>query len=454
MLFSGSTYPNITDRVRRHSSELLRLATPVILSRAGLLLLVAVDTAMLGQLGAHDVAVYTLGSSPFIVLMVIGIGLMFGTMISTSHARGEGQLDQVGPVWKRSLPYALLIGLILVGLSQFGDGYFQLTRPEASLIPGSARVMAIQGLGLLPTMLFVTSSFFLEGLHRPYPVLIVIGLANLLNISLNILLIHGGLGISNMGPEGAALATVLARTFMALALIVYIWFLPDRVELGVRAKLPKNWWRTMRQQRHYGYAAGLSYGFETVSFAAMSIYAGWLGTDAAAIYGVCINLLAMLFMTALGFATATAVRVGIAHGRRDHRDRALAGWTGLGATLMLMTVYAIGFALFPHEILSIYLSDEDLIKMAVPVLPLIGLVMYADGGQVVMAQALRSSADSWIPTLLHFTSYMMIMIPAGYLLTQWLTHGVYGLFEAIAIGSLISMIVLTGRWIWLCSKRG
>ena len=453
MTLNGPTHHSMTERIQRHSSELLRLATPVIMSRAGLLLLAAVDTAMLGQMGAHEVAVYTLGSSPFIVLLVIGIGLMFGTMISTSHARGEGQLDQVGPVWKRSLPYALLIGLILLGLSQFGDGYFQLTKPEAGLIPESARIMAIQGLGLLPSMLFVTSSFFLEGLNRPYPVLVVIGLANIINILLNILMIHGGFGLAEMGAEGAALATVIARVFMALALVGYIWFLPDREALGVRAPLPKNWWQAMRQQRHYGYAAGMSYGFETVSFAVMSIYAGWLGTDAAAIYGVCINLLAMLFMTALGFATATAVRVGIAHGRGDQRDRTLAGWTGLVATLMLMTVYAVAFALFPEEILRIYLSDPDLIALAVPVLPLIGLVMYADGGQVVMAQALRSSADSWIPTLLHFTSYMVIMIPAGYVLTQWLTHGVYGLFEAIAIGSLISVVVLTGRWIWLCSKQ-
>ena len=445
-------YPPQTrvQRARRHLGELMRLALPVIASRAGLLLLAAVDTAMLGHVGANEVAIYTLGTSPFVVLLVIGIGLMFGTMVATSHAHGEGRLDQVGPVWKRSLPYALLIGLIMLGLCQFGEAYFQATKPAEDLIEGSARIMALQGLGLLPSVLFVTTSFFLEGLGRPYPVLVVIGLANLVNIGLNMVMIHGLAGFAPLGAEGAVLATVIARTVMAMALIGYVWFLPDREALGIRRKLPASWWRDSKMQRQYGYAAGLSYGFETVSFAVMSIYAGWLGADAAAVYGVCINLMGMLFMTALGFATATAVRVGIAHGRRDRRDRALAGWTGLAATTLLMSVYALSFWLWPEMVIGIYLEDAALIALSVPILTVLGLIMYADGGQIVMAQSLRAATDTWIPTALNFTSYMVIMIPCGYLFTQILPHGVFGLFEAIAVGSVVSVTILTGRWVWLC----
>ncbi|RED46216.1 MATE family efflux transporter [Aestuariispira insulae] len=439
-------------RVARHVAELMRLAMPVIVSRAGLLLLAAADMVMLGRLGAQDVAVYTLGTSPFVVLLVIGIGLMFGTMVSTSHAHGEGKLAEVGPVWKRSLPYALLIGLVMLGLSQFGDAYFEATRPAEDLRAGSARIMALQGIGLLPSILFVTTSFFLEGLGRPYPVLVTIGLANLVNIALNAVLIYGLFGTDALGAEGAALATVTARSFMALTLIGYVWFLPDREALGIRLKLPRSWWRDSRTQRHYGYAAGLSYGFETASFAVMSVYAGWLGADAAAVYGICINLMGMLFMTALGFATATAVRVGIAHGRRDHRDRALAGWTGLAATTVLMSLYAFSFWFWPEMVIGVYLDDASLIALSVPILSILGLIMYADGGQIVMAQSLRAATDTWIPTMLNFTSYMAIMIPCGYLFTQILPHGVFGLFEAIAVGSVVSVSILTGRWIWLCRQ--
>ena len=67
-------------------------------------------------------------------------------------------------------------------------------------------------------------------------------------------------------------------------------------------------------------ALGLAYGLESLSFAMMQIYAGWMGATASAVFGLGMNLTAL--MGASGLATATAVRVGIAMG--DLADRTLA----------------------------------------------------------------------------------------------------------------------------------
>lgn len=452
MTAEDSIISRAPSRIKRHLSEFLRLSTPVIVSRAGLLLLAAVDTAMLGRMAPDEVAGYTLGTSPFIVLMVIGIGMMLGTLISTSHSHGNGETQDVGRVWKQSLPFAALVGVVMAGLTFLGDFYFAWTRPAPELVETCVNVFILQGVGLLPAMLFTTTTFFLEGLRRPYPVLAAIAIGNLANVAFNIILVYGLIDVMPDGAEGAALATAIARWLMAAALIAYVWWLKDHHQLGIRRKLPKGWWQQSKQQRRYGYAAGLSYGFETVSFGVMAVFAGWLGTDAAAIYGVCMNMLAMIFMAALGFATATSVRVGVAHGRKDWPDRALAGWTGLAVTLIIMGVFAAALWTVPGEMLQIYLSDDALIALAIPSLFLIGWIMFGDGGQIVMAQALRGAADSWIPTAMHFMSYVVIMIPFGYYFTQVLDHGVYGLFEAIAVGSAVSVTVLTLRWTWICFR--
>ncbi len=99
-------------RLKRHLGELLRLAAPVVGSRAGILLLMTADLAYLGRTGADQTAFYSLGSSPFIILMVIGIGLMLGTMVTVSHAFGEGNFEECGAIWQRSIPWALLCGLV------------------------------------------------------------------------------------------------------------------------------------------------------------------------------------------------------------------------------------------------------------------------------------------------------------------------------------------------------
>ena len=76
--------------LRNHLSELLRLAAPVVVARTGILTMATADIVMLGHYRAVDVAWYGIGMTPYIVLLLIGIGLLTGTLVMTSHARGAG----------------------------------------------------------------------------------------------------------------------------------------------------------------------------------------------------------------------------------------------------------------------------------------------------------------------------------------------------------------------------
>ena len=441
-------------RVRRHLSELLRLATPVAISRTSIVMLATIDIAMLGRTGAHEVAYYALGMSPFIILMVTGIGLLFGTTVSTSHAIGTGDFKKAGAVWRNSLPHACLIGLLFVGLSQLGEGYFRITGQSEDFVQGSKTVFALLGASLLPTMLYVTSAFFLEALKRPGPVMCMGIIANILNVAGNYLFIYGDYTdlFPAMGADGAALSTALARCIMGFGLVGYIWWLKDRDKFGIRIKQGRGWIADGKIQRRYGYAAGLSFGMETLAFGIMSIFAGWMGATQLAIYGVSMNLMAVLFMVSLGLSSATSIRVGIAHGRQDWPDRALAGWTGLMATVCVLASLGLIVAWWPEIWVKLYFDETDLILGAIPAFIIIGFIIITDGLQVVVSQTLRAAADSWVPTLMAFISYLLIMTPLGWVFGIYYGRGAYGLFEAIVIGSVFSSCILVGRWMWLCKN--
>ncbi|MBP5858026.1 MATE family efflux transporter [Marivibrio halodurans] len=443
----------LLDRFTRHSSELVRLAAPVIVSRAGALMLTTVDIAMLGRVSAEAVGHYTLGTSPFIILMVIGIGLQQGVLVATSQHRGRERWGETGQVWRRGLPYAVLCGLVGFALTTQGDHYFALTGQDLDLIGPSASVTFWQGLGLVPMMLYIATAFFLEGLGRPVPVLVAIWGANLLNLVLNLWLIEGGLGLPALGADGAAIATTVARAAMAGALILYVWRLSDHGALGVRLRPNPGWFSGGRRDRRYGYAAGLSLGFETGAFGVLALFAGWLGPQALAVYGIANALLAMLFMAALGIATATGVRVGVAHGRGDGPDRALAGWVGFAWTMLAMGLFAVILHVLPGEVAAIYTNDPFLAVASVPAILLVGWLVCADGGQVLVANALRAADDPWVPSIMAFFSYFVVMIPLGWYLGIRLERGVEGLYEGILIASVINAAILTLRWGWI-SLRG
>ena len=92
-----------------------------------------------------------------------------------------------------------------------------------------------------------------------------------------------------------------------------------------------------------------------------------------------------------------------------------------------------------------YTIDPALIAIAGPALVLATLFFVADGIQVVAAQANRAAGDVWWPTIMHFAAYSLIMMPLGW----WLAHklGVNGLVWAVILASLVSSVLLTGRFV-------
>ncbi|MDH3236810.1 MAG: MATE family efflux transporter [Alphaproteobacteria bacterium] len=435
-----------------HLYELMRLATPVIIARAGILTMATADTIMLGHYAAGDLAYYGIGVAPFIVVLLIGIGLLTGTLVMTSHARGAGTPRECGGVWRRSLPYAVLIGITGTVLLQFAEPFFLMLGQSADIAAGGARVTAIAGLALAPTLLSVTTSFFLEGLARPAPGMIVILCGNLLNIVLNWLLIFGHWGLPAMGAEGAILATSLTRLAMAVAAMSYVWWMPGHDAFGVRLRPAGHWWRAGREQWRLGYAAGASQGLETTAFNSLTIMAGILGPVALASYAVVMNVTALIFMLALGLGAATAVRVGAARGAGDRPGIATAGWVGLGAAVAVMGGFATLLYLLPAEVAALY-SDEPGMRAALPpLIVLIALVLIPDGGQVVMSFALRGAGDAWMPTASHLISYLGVMMPLAWLLAFPAGRGVPGLIEAIALASVASLTILALRF-WIVTRR-
>lgn len=440
-------------RLRRHAIETIRLATPVVVTRAGILTMATVDAAMLGRAAVVQVAYHGLGVAPFVVITVTGIGLLFGTVVLTSHAIGREAFAECGPIWRRSLPYAALLGIGAAMLCQFGEPFFRLTAQPPEIAAGAGRVIAILGLGAPGTLLFYTTAYFLEGLRRPLPAMIVMIVGNALNVWLNWLLIFGHGGFPALGATGAAISTSLVRSAMAGILIAYVWRMRDRDKFAVRAPLGRGWWRAGGAHRRFGYAAGASYGIESVAFGSISFFAGLLGTLALAAYTLQHIVFALVFMVALGIASATSVRVGIAHGRGDRADRALAGWTGLA--LVALVLGACGSVLlgWPVPIAALLSSDPTLIAATAPLIALSAYALIADGGQVVMASALRGAGETWVPTAMHIVSYFGVMMPACWIFAFPMGYGAAGLVGGIIAASVVSVSMVAGRFWWISRRE-
>jgi len=435
-------------RLRRHLRQILALSAPMIIARAGQLMLNFADTVMVGRAGPAELARLSFGLSLSITFIVAGVGLLMGTMAMTAQALGRGQAAEAGAVWRRSLPFALLVGVVAGGLTAGSELIFPIFTDDAALAADSGRVARIFALGLPAVMLYTTTSMFLEGLKRPMAGMVIMIAANGVNVLLNWVFIFGHWGAPTMGAEGSALATSILRWLMMLTIVAWVLWLPVLRKYGVRCGGSSRW-ADGRMQRKLGYAAGASMAFELSAFSMLTLWVGRLGEVALGVHAIAMNLTVLVFMVAIGIGFATAVQVGEAKGAEKPHEMRLAGWTGLGLTVLAMTAWLIVFRLAPDGLAAFYNDDPAVLALASGVIAFAAWILVFDGGQSVMHSALRGMGDTWVPTLCHFISYYVVMLPLAWLLAFRAGLGLAGVWQAYLAGSILSVTLQTARFRWL-----
>jgi MATE family multidrug resistance protein len=448
---SGTDTTWLRTRLRRQVSEIGRLAWPIIVARSGIITMATVDTMMIGHFSSLEMAYLAIGLALVMPIVVTSIGLLMGTLVISANRFGAGQPLACGRAWRRSLPYACCIGLAGFIFTLNGEWGLLLLGQSPELAAHGGEVMRIFGFGLPLYLLFLTSGFFLKGIERPLPGMLVMIAANFLNAGLNWVLIFGQLGAPEMGAAGAAWGTTAARCFLGLAIVAYIWTMRDHAAFGVRLS-PSGGWRAWAQQRNIGYGVGVSIGAESTSFGILSLFAGWLGPMALATYTVAFNMLGLIFMVAIGFGAATAVRVGIAHGRHDPADMALAGWTGFAMCSVTMAAFGLVFLSIPIPLATLFSNDPELVAAAAPLIAFTAYLLVVDGGQAQMASALRGRQDVWVPSIVQCVSFFGVMVGGAYILAFTGGLGTAGLLYGVLMGSGVSTLLLMYRFYHLAHR--
>lgn len=438
-----------TTQARAQVRALARLAPPIVLARAGWMFLSFVDVVMVGRFSTEELAYMSLGSSVISVAYVAMMGLMLGTLVVSSNLFGERRYSQLGAVWRRSLPYALALGCAIMVMTWFAEPLLRASGQSDTMAREAGRVIRIYGYGMpLGGLVYVTSAYFLEGIKRPLPAMVLMLGANVANVGLNWVLVYGHLGFEPMGAAGSAWATSTVRMLLTAGIVAWIWHMPGARLMGVRRPYTGGF-RAWAEQRRLGYAAGLSFGIEHVAFVMLFVFAGLLGTLELAALTIVFNTFALFFMAAAGLASATAVQVGIAWGQRRARDMDLAGWTGWALTMVVLSGPALAMLLVPGLFVRLYTDDPALVALAVPLYVLGGYALLLDTSQTIWQNALRGRHDKWFPTFSHFLSYVVLMIPLAWHLAFTRGHRAEGLFEAVIVASVLSTLLLAGRFVAL-----
>jgi MATE family multidrug resistance protein len=426
----------------------LRLAIPLVLAELGWMSMAIVDTMMVGRLpnSATAMGAVSLSSNIFIVLALFGGGLLLGLDTLVSQAFGAGQREDC----HRSLLNGIYLSLALTPclaapvwlLPSVLAGMHVDPSVLALAIPYTKALAA----GLLPLLLYFAVRRCLQAMDMVKPVAFTLISANVINALGNWIFVYGKWGMPAMGTVGSGWSTAIARLYMASVLVGYLlWYdRRHRTELmktPVDIDLPR-----IRRLITLGLPAAIQFTLESGVFALVTALIARLGAVPLASHQIALNTVAFTYMVPLGIASAAAVRVGQALGRKDPEAAGAAGGTAIFLGAAFMTCASAGLLLFPRWIARMYTPDELVIRSTIGLLAAGAAFQLFDGLQTVATGALRGAGDTRTPMLCHFTAYWIVGLPLGAWLCFRRGLGAFGLWAGLSLALILIGIVLLLAW--------
>ncbi len=326
---------------------LLALAIPIVLQNLITSSLNMVDTIMIGAVGENEVAAVGIANQVFFLYTLLMIGIASGCGVFISQFWGNQDKGNIKKVLGLGLLSVLVLGTVFTAAVLFvPETLIRFFSKDPTVIVLAVEYLRITGLSYIATGVTLLFSIALRSIGKAKLPMLISAASILINTAFNYILIFGKLGAPAMGVEGAAIATVIARTVEVLCILLFS-LRPDsplagklKTYLAFSGLFMKKVFGTMIPVILNEGCWGLGMIFYAIAY-------GKIGTQAQAAIQICTTVQNLFLVVCFGIAGAALVMIGNEIGAGNEaraRDYArelfrlaiLLGFL-LGATLILLT---------------------------------------------------------------------------------------------------------------------
>jgi MATE family multidrug resistance protein len=432
--------------IRQEIRPMLVLAGPVVMTEVGWMLMSVVDTMVVGRLGAEALGAVSIGSLVFFSVTVAGMGMLLGLDTVVSHAFGSDDLDECHRWLLQGIYLALVLAGPLFGVIHLGGILLQSWGINPDVLELALPYLHAVSWSVLPLLLYAALRRYLQAMGVVRPIMFVLLSANVINLFGNWVLVFGNLGAPALGVEGSGWATCISRIYLLLSLLGYGLYREARHRTGLLHVPKAPDLVRIRRLLRLGIPAAMQLALEVGVFALATTLAGRLDPSSLAAHQIALNVASLTFMVPLGIASAAAVRVGQALGRRERPAAARSGWTAILLGAGFMACSGILLVTLPAAIAGLFTPDPSVIAAGAGLLVIAACFQLFDGLQVVSTGALRGLGDTRTPMLTNLVGHWLIGLPIGYALCFVHGLGIAGLWAGLSIGLICIGIVLVSVW--------
>jgi putative MATE family efflux protein len=199
-----------------YDREILKLALPALGALAAEPLYLLADTAMVGHLGTPELAGLALAGTLIAGAFTLFNFLTYGTTAQVARLHGAGEEVAAGRLAAQALWLSAGIGVCLTAvLAGLAVPLVDVMGAQGRTADLAITYLRIGSLGLPFALIALAGQGFLRGVSDLRTPLVIVVVANAVNVLLNLLFIYG----FGWGLAGSAWATVVAQAGMGAAFV-------------------------------------------------------------------------------------------------------------------------------------------------------------------------------------------------------------------------------------------
>ena len=447
------------------SKEVFTWAFPVILSNLSRVLMSMVDVAMVGRLGAEALAATGMGAMLFWGALSLVLGIRTAVQTVASRRLGQKIDHEAGTAFHNGLIMATIYSLpVSLAGWLWAKDILPFFIQDAIATPLAVDYTSIVFISLLfSAYSFVFQGFF-TGVEKTRIHMTVTVTSNALNVYLNAGLIYGSEGVARfftetvpslsflsalwqwttfpaMGVKGAAIATLIASTWMAVHYSSFLF--SDQIKDRFAVFSLSTDKTMMKRQLKLALPQGVQEAVIAVGWSMFYKIMGMIGLIELATTELLFTIMHASFMPALGVGQACATLVSKYMGEKKIEKSEASIKESIRLAEYIMGVMGMSFILFPRFYLFLFTNDPEIIRMGVFGLRMIGAVQFLDAIGFTLWFALSGAGNTLFPALVESCLTWGIIVLGSYVfgvvlefgfIVPWLLFPVYmGLFAGIMV---------------------
>lgn len=417
---------------------LASMATPMMISMLVQAFYNVVDSVFVSQLGEDALNAVSLAFPLQQLMIAVCGGTAVGMNAMLSRSLGAKQFEKANKIANTGVFLFLCSSVVFTMIGIFLSRPFFLAQTDVEQIVDYGTDYASVCLGC---SIGVCSQFCFEKLlqstGKTTHSMIAQLIGAVINIILDPVLIFGLLGMPKLEVLGAAIATV-AGQFVA-ALVAIAFNIKCNKEIHITTRLIR-WDKAIAKEIYkIGLPSIIMQSIGSVMTFTMNKILIAFTTTATAVFGSYFKLQSFVFMPIFGLNNGMVPIIAYNYGARRY-DRVKKTITlSIVAAISIMFIGVLAFELIPHVLLSFFNASEEMLKIGVPALRIIGTHLLLAGFCIIAGSVCQAIGKPIYSLIVSVCRQLVVLLPATWLLS--LTGRLELVWFAFPIAECVSLIM-------------